>query len=176
MKDQSNLIYQTHKFMAVITDYWNSKYVKKLFPKDVAKSENKVSNWLESHDQTIEIRNFCIILLLMFAGGKRGNVLKNMTIQHFDERKEIEGTGQIENFEHKTKSSRSALVTFPKNSLPDRVCQIYRNIVQAQFKKLLAEGESTSVKEALRPEEYLFVSKNDWQLKKMQPLMHWSES
>jgi len=86
--------------------------------------------------------------------------------------KEIEGAVQIEIFEHKAKSSGSALVTFPKNSLPDRVCQIYRNVVRAQFKKLLAEGESTSVKEALRPEEYLFVSKNDRQLKKTGP-SHW---
>ncbi len=76
--------------MAVITDYWNSKYVKKSeepFPK----RHRKVSNWLECHDQMIEIHNFCIILLLMFAGGKHGDVLQNMTIQHFDERKEIEG-------------------------------------------------------------------------------------
>jgi hypothetical protein len=76
---------------------------------------------------------------------------------------------EIEIFEHKTKSSGLALVTFPKNSLPDRVCQIYRNVVRAKFKKSLAEGESTSVKEALRPEEYLFVSKYDRQLKKLDP-------
>jgi hypothetical protein len=117
----------------------------------------------------IDIRNFCIVLLLIFAGGKRSDVLKNITIQQFDERKEIEGTIQIEIFEHKTKSSGSALLTFPKNSLPDRVSQVYRNVIRAQFKKMLAEGESTSVKEALRPEEYLFVSKNDRQLKKLDP-------
>jgi hypothetical protein len=105
----------------------------------------------------------------MFAGGKRGDILKNTTIQHFDERKEIEGTVQIKIFEHKTKTSGSVLVTFPKNSLPGRVCQIYRNVVRAQFKKLLVEGESTSVKEALRPVEYLFVSKNDRQFKKLDP-------
>jgi hypothetical protein len=70
------------------TSSWLSSLItgtQNMLKKDIAKSENKVSNWLESHDQMIEIR---IILLLMFAGGKCGDVLKNMTIQHFDERKE----------------------------------------------------------------------------------------